>query len=89
MPMPLDFDTVNCFTDGSKTENGSGYVYLIMSHDLKTQEFTHLGKHATVFQSEIFATSGATQTMLTAGITEKPIHFHIDSQSTGPISPRT
>ena len=87
--MPLDFDTVNCFTDGSKTETGSGYAYLIMSHDLKTQKFTHLGKHATVFQSEIFATSGATQAMLTAGITEKPIHFYLDSQSTGPISPRT
>ena len=32
--MPLDANTINCFTDGSKTDTGAGAGYIIKSHTL-------------------------------------------------------
>ena len=80
-PMPLDPITVNCFTDGSKNETGSGAGYITKSYEYKSQQAIHLGEHATVFQAEITAISAASLSMLDAGITNKVIQFYIDSQS--------
>ena len=47
-PRPLGGLDVNCFTDGSKTDNGAGAAYIMMGNDddwriFKRQEFIHLG----------------------------------------------
>ena len=58
-PMPHDLDTINCFTDGSKSDLCTGAAYIIKGFQLKMQEFVPLGQLATVFQAEIFAISMA------------------------------
>ena len=80
-PMPLDPITINCFTDGSKNEEGSGAGYIIKSYYFETQESIYLGENATVFQAEIMAISTASLSMLDAEIRNKVIQFYIDSQS--------
>ena len=66
--MPLNVSTVNCFTDGSKTEEGNtGAGYIIKSFQLRAQEYVYLGNHAMVFQAEITST--------------KNINININSQS--------
>ena len=81
-PMPLDVSTVNCFTDGSKTEEGNtGAGYIIKSFQLRAQEFVYLGTYATVFQAEITAINMACLTLLDNNTTGKQIDFYIDSQS--------
>ena len=79
-PMPLDEDTINCFTDGSKNEIGSGTAYIIKGHNIRNQEYTHLGQYTTVFQAEIYAINRASLTLLDFGIYNKKINFYIDSQ---------
>ena len=59
-PRPLGGLDVNCFTDGSKTDNGAGAAYIMMGNDddwriFKRQEFIHLGQSVTVIQAEITA----------------------------------
>ena len=79
-PMPLEADTINCFTDGSKNETGSGTAYIIKGQNIRAQEYTHLGQYTTVFQAEIYAISKASLTLLDADIYNKKINFYIDSQ---------
>ena len=80
-PMPLDVSTVNCFTDGSKSDEGTGAGYIIMSFQLRAQDYIYLGTYATVFQAEISAINMACLTLLDNGVTGKQIDFYIDSQS--------
>jgi len=81
-PMPLNVSTVNCFTDGSKTEEGNtGAGYIIKSFQLRAQEYVYLGTHATVFQAGIAAINMACLTLLDNNMTGKQIDFYIDSQS--------
>merc|ERR1712015_67940 len=78
--MPIDSNTINCFTDGSKSELGTGAAYIIKSHHIKTQEYTHLGKLATVFQAEIAAISMAAISLLDKDVMGKDINIFVDSQ---------
>ena len=85
-PRPTETWKLNCFTDGSKTDNGAGASYYMMGHDayfdsFKRQESIHLGQFATVFQAEVTAISRATLKMIEENITGKFINFYIDSQS--------
>ena len=80
-PMPYDLDTINCFTDGSKSESGTGAAYIIKGHQIKIQDFIHLGQLATIFQAEIFAISMASLVLLDKNIMGKKINFYVDSQS--------
>ena len=79
-PMPWDPGILNVFTDGSKTDSGTGAAYMMKSHELREQDYIHLGEHATVFQAEITAINMATLTILDAGTTDHTINYHIDSQ---------
>ena len=68
-PRPLYGNEINCFTDGSKTELGSGAAFYMLGNDdqmsiFKKQECIYLGLNATVFQCEITAISRAALTML-------------------------
>ena len=80
-PMPTDRNVVNCFTDGSKTETGTGAAYLIKGYQLKHQDFINLGCSITVFQAEITAISMAAQHMVDKSVMDRTINFYIDSQS--------
>ena len=80
-PRPLEDNIVNCFTDGSKNENGCGAGYLVMSNNNKAQDYIPLGKQATVFQAEIIAISEAAYRMLNMNLNNMQINFYVDSQS--------
>ena len=85
-PRPLGGLEVNCFTDGSKTDDGTGAAYYMMGNDdewriFKRQEYIHLGQSTTVFQAEVTAIARAALAMIDANITGRFINFYIDSQS--------
>ena len=81
--MPLNVSTVNCFTDGSKIEEGStGEGYIVKSFQLQAQEYAYPGTHAMVFQAEIIAINMTCLTLLDNSMTGKQIDHYIDSQST-------
>ena len=80
-PMPEDINTINCFTDGSKSGDKSGAGFLIKGNQVKIQGFFHLGKYTTVFQAEIMAVLAATERLLEHKIENKTIRIKVDSQS--------
>ena len=80
-PMPRDRTTINCFTDGSKTDYGTGAGFSIMGAVKTTQESIHLGDRATVYQAEIVAITSASMELIKQEVTNREINFHIDSQS--------
>ena len=80
-PLPREEDSVNVFTDGSKTEDRSGAAYLIKSSEVKEQDFFPLGSLTTVFQAETVAISAAAEKLLELGVRGKNIRFFVDSQS--------
>ena len=79
-PKPLDPEAINCFTDGSKTEAGTGAAYIIMGNQLKTQDYAYLGHTTTVFQAEITAISMAMIDLLGRDTMGKNISIYVDSQ---------
>ena len=81
-PMPTDENVVNCFTDGSKSETGTGAAYIIKGYQLKHQDFINLGHYITVFQAEVTAISMAAMYMFNRNVTNRTIQFYLDSQST-------
>ena len=85
-PRPMLCNEINCFTDGSKSESGSGAAFYMLGNDdqlrgFKKQESIHLGMNATVFQTEITAISRAAIAMLEDEVQNMVINFYIDSQS--------
>lgn len=78
--MPWDPGITNFFTDGSKFEFGTGAAYIVFSHIHRSQDYIHLGEHATVFQAEITAINMAALDLLEVEMSNHNIHFHIDSQ---------
>ena len=80
-PMPFDPGKVNCFTDGFKTETGSGAAYIIKGHSIQKQGVFSLGEYTTVFQAEILAISTACLAILEQEISDEVINFYIDSRS--------
>ena len=80
-PKPTEIETINCFTDGSKTEDGCGAAYIIMGHNLKRQDSIPLGKNCTVFQAELVAITEASRELNRQETKNKQINIYIDSQS--------
>ena len=72
-PKPREDHTINCFTDGSKTENRAGAAFIYMSKTYKKQESTCLGD-ATVFQAEIIAICNACRGMIRNNFTNQSIN---------------
>ena len=81
-PMPKNkMTTISCFTDGSKSEEGTGAGYSIMGATTTKQESIYLGDETTIFQAEVVAINEASMELIQRKITQKQINFHIDSQS--------
>ena len=81
-PMPTEPTyTISCFTDGSKSEVGTGASFSIMGAAKTTQKSIYLGEDTTIFQAEITAITTACIEMLKQEIRNKRIDFYIDSQS--------
>ena len=80
-PMPSHAWQINCYTDGSRFDNRSGYAYIIFGESFRKQDFKHLGREASVFQSEILAVQEAAHEMLIHEIEDKDIRIHIDNQA--------
>ena len=80
-PKPLSENTINCFTDGSKSGSNSGAGFTIWSDTNLGNLQIALGEHATVFQADIIAISEAAQWLKTANVQGQTINFYIDSQS--------
>ena len=79
-PKPVDPETINCFTDGSKTDLGTGAAFIAFGHQLKIQDYANLGQTTTVFQAEITAISMATIELLDKNIMGKNVNMYVDSQ---------
>ena len=80
-PMPKDKETISCFTDGSKTEKGTGAGFSIMGDTTTRQESTYLGEHTTVYQAEIIAIAEASIALIQDNTRSKEVNFFIDNQS--------
>jgi len=75
---PLEADVV-VYTDGSKSEEGTGSG--IFSEEMDFNLSIPLGIHTTVYQSEIIAMSESSREMLEAGLRGKRILICSDSMS--------
>jgi ribonuclease HI len=75
---PIEAD-VTVYTDGSKTDEGTGAG--IHSEELDCNISMPLGVYTTVFQSEIIAISESSQEMLRVGVKNKKILICSDSES--------
>ena len=72
---------INCFTDGSKMESGSGAGIVIKGKDLSIEESMPLGTYPSVYQAELIAiaeTSAKLSEMLIKG---NSIDIYTDSRS--------
>ena len=78
---PGNINTINCFTDGSKTDQGSGCAFIFRGDGVKAQDYLSLGKLSTVFQTEIFAIGEACRRMVNMNINGKTINIYVDSQA--------
>ena len=83
-PVQLGEDTADeilCFTDGSKTEQGTGCGFTIQGEAILLEESTPLGKYPTVFQSEVVAIANAATALLRQEVVGKNITVYSDSQA--------
>lgn len=72
-------ETINCFTDGSLTENGTGSGIFFLNEDKRVS--IPLDKHATVFQAECHAILECARTLIDKGLQNRVINIHSDSQA--------
>ena len=74
------YSKLYCYTDGSKINDGSGCGFQIRKGSTPQINYhEHLGKHATVFQSEVVALSRAAKHLSIRN--NQDIIFRVDSQS--------
>ena len=67
------------YTDGSKTDEGTGAG--VYSEEMDYNISIPLGKYTTVFQSEVVAISEGSQKLLSDGIKDKRVLIYTDSES--------
>ena len=80
---PREIYELNCFTDGSKTQTGTGAAYVIKGKSVKEKysEFLGLSNNNSVFQAEVYAIGKASERILNENIVGRDITFHVDSQA--------
>ena len=78
-PLPDDLAGDTCYTDGSKTNAGTGWAYTTTVEGRKHTGLGQLGPGATVFQAEVYAIRMAAEKL--KDINCKNITFYSDSQS--------
>lgn len=74
-------DEVYCFTDGSRTEEGTGFGFAIRGHELSIDGSKPLCKYATVFQAETAAISEALGWLIRENTTARSVTIFSDSQA--------
>ena len=81
--IPRNGNEINCFTDGSKTEQGTGCGYIFKGNKVRDVNRNCKGLHTknSVFQAEVLAIGEAAREMTNIGYTGKNITFHVDSQA--------
>ena len=74
--------SISCYTDGSKSESGTGYGYHI-SHDEKCEfeQSSKLPNYCTVYQAEMSAIASVTGKLLDDQTTNKKVTIFTDSQA--------
>ena len=72
---------VICYTDGSKTDDGTGSGFVIRGNGISEDEHIALGSYPTVFQSEVLAISAAAERLLRHSTEHTTITFYSDSQA--------
>ena len=80
-PGTVEVGAVNCFTDGSRFDNRSGYGYTIQGDGIKVNGYNSLGEYATVYQAELIAIQEAAFTMLGKEVRGKRITIYVDNQA--------
>lgn len=81
---PADPASVHVYTDGSKTNYGSGCAYILRGNRetrVKAQDYITLGRLSTVFQAEVFAIGEACRKMINMDLAGNNISFFVDSQA--------
>ena len=79
--LPDQENTINCYTDGSKTDDSTGYGFVITGTDLYLEGFDNLGKQATVFQAEVIAIQKAAEKLIQMQTFGYNIQIYVDSQA--------
>jgi ribonuclease HI len=70
---------INCFTDGSLNEKGTGSGIYIMNEDSRFS--IPLDNHASVFQAECYAINGCAKILTEKNIENKIVNIYSDSQA--------
>ena len=76
-------DEITCYTDGSKTDDGTGFGFIITTNKNKTEImscYAKLPDHCSVYQAELIAITKAAE-MLQNNTRQKKITFFTDSLS--------
>ena len=78
-------DCINCYTDGSKFDNGSGAAGIIFWNAVNMGSSTKLyeprGVHASIFQAEIVAITKVAESLIKNNTRNKVINIYSDSQA--------
>jgi ribonuclease HI len=72
-------DILNCFTDGSLNENGTGSGIYFLDEDERIS--VPLNTHATVFQAECYAINKCASMLTDKSVENKTINIYSDSQA--------
>jgi len=78
----LPRETITCYTDGSKTDQGTGYGFVITTNDNVEEIHTHTAKlpdFCSVYQAELIAITAAAERV--KDLVNKNIVFLTDSQA--------
>ena len=78
-----DPDTLNCFTDGSKDQqgkSGAAFITKCRKKKFRTQGFFPLGLTTSVYQAETIALTRAAQKLTEIKATELKVNFYVDNQ---------
>ena len=78
---PDDRGTINCFTDGSKTNEGAGAGYMIRAFDWEKGQSHSVDISNSVFQTEVLAINDAADYLIERGVEDKNIYFYVDNQA--------
>ena len=79
--MPNCENRINCFTDGSKTEDGAGAGYIVIGRNIKHSNSHPVDIGNSVFQTEILAIKDATEHLLEINTVGKQIKIFVDNQA--------
>ena len=73
---------ISCYTDGSKTESGTGYGFLVSQEEnIKFEQSSKLPNYCTVYQAEMSAIQAVAESLLNDQTEKENITIFTDSQA--------